>query len=157
MNKEWSRREFVKSGLATAASLGLVGLLYRGQARAEGYGDYGSGGAETPKVNRIKDPSNLSLAEKKHSPLIEVEGPVRAGEPVRVTVRVGRSEHPMETKHWIKWIELYAGEERIARADLEPVLSRPVVTFTVVLPPAATLRAREECNLHGVWEETLQL
>ncbi|MDH7499194.1 MAG: class II SORL domain-containing protein [candidate division NC10 bacterium] len=155
MNKEWSRRDFMKSGVA-AASLSLVGLLAESKARAEGYGDYGSseGGAKT---NRIKDPANLTLSEKKHSPFIQVDGPIKAGEPVKVTVSVGRLMHPMEAKHWIKWIELYAGENKIARVDLEPEVSRPVVTFMVVLSGPTTLKALEECNLHGIWEESLQV
>jgi len=154
MKKEWSRRDFMKSGVAAAASLSLVGLL-ADKARAEGYGDYES--SEGAKINRIKDPANLTPAEKKHSPLIQLDGSIKAGEPVKVTVSVGRAMHPMEAKHWIKWIELYAGETKIARADLEPEVSRPVVTFMVVLSGPTTLKALEECNLHGVWEETLQV
>jgi superoxide reductase len=157
MRKEWSRRDFMKSGVAAAASLGLVGLLSDTKAQAEGYSDYGSSGGGGAEVIRIKDPANLTPAEKKHSPLIQVDGPIKPGEPGKVTVSVGRAMHPMETKHWIKWIELYAGEAKIARVDLEPELSRPVVTFTVVLSGPTTLRALEECNLHGVWEETLQV
>jgi superoxide reductase len=157
MKKEWSRREFVKSGVAAAASLGLAGLLTDTKARAEGYGDYGSSEEAATNIQRIKDPANLTPAEKKHSPLIQLDAPAKAGEPVRVTVSVGRLMHPMEAKHWIKWIELYAGEKKIARVNLEPEVSKPVVTFTVVLSGPTTLRALEECNLHGVWEEILQV
>lgn len=148
--KELSRRDFVKAGAVTVASLGLLGMLPKGSG---GYGTEESGS----QVIRIKDPANLTPAEKKHSPVIQVEGAVKAGEPTKVMVSVGRLMHPMEAKHWIKWIELYAGEQKIARAELEPGVSRPVVTFTVVLSGPTTLRALEECNLHGIWEETVQV
>jgi len=157
MKKEWSRRDFMKSGVATAVSLGVIGLLTDMNAQAEGYGGYGSSEESPPAIQKIKDPANLTPTEKKHSPLIQLDGSAKAGETVKVTVSVGRLMHPMESKHWIKWIELYAGDKKIARVNLEPEVSRPVVTFTVVLPGATTLRALEECNLHGVWEDTLQV
>ena len=154
--KELNRRDFLKAGIATTASLGLLGVMTTaGKVQAAGYGDYGT--EEESKVQKIKDPANLTPAEKKHSPLIQVEGPVKAGEPVKVTVSVGRSMHPMEVKHHITWIELYAQDKKIARVDLVPEVSRPVVTFMVVLSGPTTLRAVEECNLHGVWEETLEV
>jgi superoxide reductase len=93
----------------------------------------------------------------KHSPKITVEGPVKSGDPTKVMVAVGRAMHPMEAKHHIMWIELYAGEQKVARVELEPEVSKPVVTFMVVLSGPTTLRAREECNLHGVWEEALEV
>jgi len=153
--KELSRRDFMKAGVATAASLGLTGVLGSSKSWGEGYGsDEGAGGKP---IQRIKDPANLTPAEKKHSPLIQVQGPVKAGEPTKVTVSVGRLMHPMEAKHHIMWVELYAGDEKIARLDIEPEVSRPVATFTAVLLKPTTLRALEECNLHGVWEETLEV
>ena len=151
--KELNRRDFLKAGIATTASLGLLGVM---TARAAGYGDYGTEESES-KIQKIKDPANLTPAEKKHSPLIQVEGPVKPGEPVKVTVSVGRAMHPMEGKHHINWIELYARDQKIARVELVPEVSRPVVSFMVVLAGPTTLRAVEECNLHGVWEEALEV
>jgi len=156
--KELSRRDLLKAGVATAASLGLAGVLGNSKSWG-GYGsDYGSDESAGGKpVQKIKDPANLTPAETKHSPKIVVEGPVKTGDPTKVTVAVGRAMHPMEAKHHIMWIELYAGEQKVARVDLEPVVSKPVVTFMVVLSGPTTLRAREECNLHGVWEESLEV
>ncbi len=151
--KDLSRRDFMKAGVATAASLGLVGVL--GGSKSWGYGDDESAGGKP--IQKIKDPQNLTPAEMKHSPKITVEGPVKAGEPAKVTVAVGRTMHPMEAKHHINWIELYAEDQRIGRVDLVPEVSRPVVTFTAVLLKPTTLRALEECNLHGVWEESLEV
>jgi superoxide reductase len=151
--KELSRRDLLKAGVATAASLGLVGVL--GGSKSWGYGDDESAGGKP--IQKIKDPQNLTPLEMKHSPKITVEGPVKSGEPTKVMVAVGRTMHPMEVKHHIMWIELYAGEQKVARVELEPEVSKPVVSFAVVLSGPTTLRAREECNLHGVWEETLEV
>jgi superoxide reductase len=154
--KDLSRRDFMKAGVATAASMGLIGIL--GRTKSWAYYDYETSSEEGgKKIQRIKDPANLTPLEMKHSPKITVEGPVKAGEPAKVTVAVGRAVHPMEAKHHIDWIELYAGDQRIARVDLVPEVSKPVVTFMVVLSGPTTLRALEECNLHGVWEETLEV
>ena len=154
--KDLSRRDFMKAGVATAASLGLVGVL--GGSKSWGYYDYETSSEEGgKKIQRIKDPANLTPAEMKHSPKITVDGPVKAGEPAKVTVAIGRAMHPMEAKHHINWIELYAGDQKIARVELVPEVSKPVVTIMVVLSGPTTLRALEECNLHGVWEETLEV
>ena len=153
--KDLSRRDFMKAGVVTASSLGLVGILGSSKSWGQAYGSDESAGGKP--VQKIKDPQNLTPAEKKHSPLIQVQGPVKAGEPAKVTVAVGRLMHPMEAKHHIMWIELYAEDQKIGRVDLEPEVSRPVVTFTAVLLKPTTLRALEECNLHGVWEESLEV
>jgi superoxide reductase len=148
--KELSRRDFVKVGVATAASFGLIEAL--GNSKSWGKSEYGEKGKP---IHRIKDPANLNPLEMKHSPKITVEPPVNAGDPTKVTVAVGRTMHPMEVKHHIKWIALYAGDKKVAHVNLEPVISKPVVTFLVVLSGPTTLRALEECNIHGVWEESL--
>jgi superoxide reductase len=151
--KESSRRDFVKVGMATAASIGLIGAL----KTSKSWGQYGSEEKGDNPIHKIKDPGKLTPMEMKHSPKITVEGPVKAGEATKVTVAVGRTMHPMEEKHHIKWIELYEGDKKVARVDLEPEVSMPLVTFMVVLSGPTTLRALEECNLHGVWEESLKV
>ncbi|MBI5136784.1 MAG: desulfoferrodoxin [Nitrospirae bacterium] len=76
-----------------------------------------------------------------HTPVITAPATVKAGEPFDVTVTIGATPHPSETGHFVRYIALYAGEVELARADLTPTLTRPRVTFTVVLEQPATLRA----------------
>ena len=107
------------------------------------------------QINHAKDPNNMTILEKEHVPGITVNGPIKAGQPVNVTVTIGEYIlHPSMHEHFIQWIELYNGPLQLAHVDLVPATTKPEVTFTVVLNNSTTLRALENCNLHGTWENT---
>lgn len=84
--------------------------------------------------------NTVDAAKEKHVPVIEkVDGGVK--------VKVGSVAHPMEEKHYIQWIEIIA--DGIAyRKFLNPG-DTPEATFSV---DAASITAREYCNLHGLWK-----
>jgi superoxide reductase len=105
-------------------------------------------------VNEPRDPNNLSDLEKKHLPAIDAPDRVGAGECVEVAVEVGRLlPHPNEHKHFIQFVDLYADETFLARADFASVKACPKVTFCVALEgPADELRAYAHCNMHGTWK-----
>ena len=77
---------------------------------------------------------------EKHIPVIEktVNG---------YKVKVGSVSHPMETEHYIQWIELIA-DGIILRKHLNPG-EAPEAEFCV---KAEIVMAREYCNLHGLWK-----
>jgi len=77
---------------------------------------------------------------EKHRPIIEKS---TAG----VIVRVGSAPHPMESEHYIEWIEIIT-EHRVYRKALEPGVE-PVAEFSV---DAINISARAYCNLHGLWK-----
>lgn len=78
---------------------------------------------------------------EKHVPFIE-----RTDQGVRV--RVGQNAaHPMETEHYIQWIELVA-DGKAYRQFLEPG-DAPEAVFAIV---ADEVSAREYCNVHGLWK-----
>ena len=108
------------------------------------------------KLNKSADWTNLTIMDKKHTPIIEAPPKVKANEPFAVKIKVGGIdgvEHPNTLSHWINWVALYAGERLIARIEFAPELSDGyVVTIKITLSASATLRAQEFCNLHGVWE-----
>ena len=108
------------------------------------------------KLNKPTDWTNLTVMDKKHTPIIEAPAKVKANEPFAVKIKVGGIdgvEHPNTLSHWINWVALYAGERLIARTEFGAELSDGyVVTINVTLKESATLRAQEFCNLHGVWE-----
>lgn len=107
------------------------------------------------QINRAKDPANLTPLEQAHVPGINITGTPVAGQPVKVTVRVGEGHmHPSTHDHFIQWVELYSGDLLLGRVDLSPATSKPEVTFTVVLDNPAMLKARQNCNLHGTWENS---
>ncbi|WBW95530.1 desulfoferrodoxin [Oceanirhabdus sp. W0125-5] len=67
-------------------------------------------------------------------------------------VRIGENQnHPMMEKHYIQWVELIVGS-RVYRKEFT-YNGTPEVTFKV--EKADKVVAREYCNLHGLWEETL--
>jgi len=84
--------------------------------------------------------NTVDAAKEKHVPVIEkVAGGVK--------VKVGYVAHPMEEKHYIEWIQIIA-DGTAYRQFLKPG-DKPEATFNV---EAATLSAREFCNLHGLWK-----
>jgi superoxide reductase len=84
--------------------------------------------------------NTVDASKEKHVPVIEktADG---------YKVKVGAIPHPMEEKHHILWIELIA-DGKAYREFLKPGQA-PEATFCV---KAATVTAREYCNLHGLWK-----
>lgn len=78
--------------------------------------------------------------QEKHVPVIEKTS-------VSVIVRVGETAHPMESEHYIEWIEVIT-EHRVYRKYLEPG-SDPQAEFFL---EAEHLTVRAHCNVHGLWK-----
>jgi len=86
--------------------------------------------------------NTTDAAKEKHVPVIE-----RSAEGIKVTV--GSVPHPMESDHYIEWIELLVDGGRAAyRAFLKPG-DKPEAFFKVQAERAV---AREYCNKHGLWK-----
>jgi len=84
--------------------------------------------------------NTVDAAKEKHVPVIEkIQGGVK--------VTVGSVAHPMEEKHYIEWIEIVA-DGKSYRQFLKPGQT-PEATFMI---EAASVSAREYCNLHGQWK-----
>lgn len=79
-------------------------------------------------------------AVEKHVPVIEQI-------PGGYKVTVGAIEHPMQSEHYIQWIELDT-EDGVMRKYLHPG-DLPTATF---MTDATNVFAREYCNLHGHWK-----
>lgn len=107
-------------------------------------------------MNRPGNAEDLNETEKKHIPLIAAPGSAKSGEPFDVNVTVGSIMHVMEPAHHIQWVDLYAGENYLARVEFTPGFTKAKATVTLVLPTPGnvTLRAVERCNIHGLWEHT---
>ncbi len=82
----------------------------------------------------------VDAAREKHVPVIEkIAGGVK--------VTVGSVAHPMEDKHYIEFIEIVA-DGKLCRKFLAPG-EAPEAFFAT---DAASVTAREHCNLHGLWQ-----
>lgn len=81
---------------------------------------------------------------EKHVPVIEkIDGGIK--------VKIGSAEHPMEEKHYIKFIEVLM-KNRVIRAELAPNQA-PEATFLVNADEVQEVR--EYCNLHGLWKANI--
>jgi superoxide reductase len=89
---------------------------------------------------KLYQENTVDAAKEKHVPVIEtIDGGFK--------VTVGSVAHPMTEEHFIEWIELLA-DGKAYRQFLKPG-DAPEAVFTI---DAATVSAREWCNLHGLWK-----
>jgi len=109
-------------------------------------------------------PPEKEMGKEKHVPMITAPPSAKAGQPFDVTVEVGKTvPHPNTVAHHIKWIQLYAKEEESQYAvqvgffDFGPTFASPKVTVPVILQKNATLYAVEHCNIHGLWDYSVDV
>ncbi len=79
--------------------------------------------------------------KEKHVPVVEEAG---GG----VKVQVGSTEHPMEDKHYIKFIEVLTAD-KVVRAELKAGM-KPAAKFNV--PRSEIVEVREYCTVHDLWK-----
>jgi superoxide reductase len=94
------------------------------------------------EMNLLEEKSADSATEK-HVPVIETI-------PGGYKVTVGSTLHPMKDEHYIEWIELVTASETLI-TFLKPG-DEPVAIFKT---DEKAIRAREYCNLHGLWKNEL--
>jgi superoxide reductase len=89
--------------------------------------------------------NSTDAATEKHVPVIE-----RTDN--GFLVKVGSNPHPMEEKHYIEWIELNI-DGSIHLARLKPG-GKPEAHFCFChsCGKPQKVKAREYCNLHGLWQ-----
>ncbi|MBN2248237.1 MAG: superoxide reductase [Coriobacteriia bacterium] len=106
-------------------------------------------------LNLVADFDAAGDFEKKHTPFIVVE---QADDGYHLSVTVGHEvAHPNQPDHWIGWIELLVGDAAVARFDLAPMVTAPVVSVVLDVEAGTVVRAIEHCNLHGLWASEVTL
>ncbi|MDP8259021.1 MAG: desulfoferrodoxin [Candidatus Aadella gelida] len=65
-----------------------------------------------------------------------------------ITIKVGSVEHPMEEKHYIKFIEVLT-KDKVLRAELKPG-QKPEAGFCVSKEDVVEIR--EYCTVHDLWK-----
>jgi len=107
---------------------------------------------------------------EKHVPVIECADTAKAGEPLAITVSVGKEiAHPNTTNHHIAWIALHyvpAGAKvsieltrcefsshgaTVEGPDKGPAYTCSTVSVSAKLAVSGTLYATAYCNIHGLW------
>ncbi len=92
------------------------------------------------KPMELLEEKTADAKTEKHVPVIEkIDGGYK--------VKVGSVPHPMQAEHFIEWIELLA-DGKAYRQFLKPG-DEPEAVFAV---KAASVSAREHCNVHGLWK-----
>jgi len=91
------------------------------------------------KPMKLYTENTVDAAKEKHVPVIEKTAN-------GYKVKVGSVAHPMEEKHYIEWIALYA-DGRVHRKYLKSG-DAPETDF---LCQATEVTAKEYCSLHGLW------
>ena len=100
-----------------------------------------------PSLVCCEQPMNLLKAKiedegkEKHVPVIEEDG---SG----IKVKVGSTAHPMEDKHYIKFIEVLTAD-KVLRAELKAGQA-PEASFCI--PKADVTGVREFCTVHMLWQ-----
>jgi superoxide reductase len=84
------------------------------------------------------------LSVKKESSLITEQPTAEA------VVRIGKKLHPMEEKHFIRYMDCYSDDKYIARIFLT-IGVEPAAGF-FVKKPGSKIRIVSWCNLHGYWQ-----
>jgi superoxide reductase len=83
----------------------------------------------------------VEASAEKHVPVVE-----KVSEGIKV--KVGSVAHPMEEKHFIRFIEVLTNNQ-VLRAELKPN-EAPEAVFMV--NAAEVLEVREYCTIHGLWK-----
>ena len=102
--------------------------------------------------------------KEKHVPEIEIirgHGQAKAD---FVRVVVGKEvPHPNTVEHHIEWVELYGITKEgrtidLGRMNFEPVFTEPTATFHVKnIDDFKAFCALEYCNIHGVWQNCIEV
>ena len=106
---------------------------------------------------------------EKHVPAIIAPESFEAGESIKIKAHVGEEiAHPNTLEHNIKWIKLFfvpegaklaveLGSYEFAAHGESEIFAEPSVEVSVKLPKSGKLYALSYCNIHGLWENELEV
>lgn len=107
--------------------------------------------------------SKDSEGKEKHVPVIEIDkGKGVSGADI-VRVIVGKEvPHPNTIEHHIGWIELFGIKKDgqvidLGKCDFAPIYTNPNIRLQVPVAEFKSFCALAYCNVHGVWENCLDI
>jgi superoxide reductase len=71
-----------------------------------------------------------------------------------VIVTIGKVMHPIEEKHYIRFIDAYQNDKFIARMELTPLSVYPIACFHLK-EAGGKITIVENCNIHGYWKAVI--
>ena len=105
--------------------------------------------------------SQEAEGKEKHVPAIEVGKGERGADIVHVVV--GKEvPHPNTIEHHIAWIQLFGVKKDgqvidLGRAALAPSYTNPNIRFQVPVAEFKSFCALAYCNIHGLWENCVEI
>jgi superoxide reductase len=113
---------------------------------------------------------------EKHVPVIDAPGKAKKGEPVKVTVSIGKQvAHHNTTEHHIVWIEVFflpqdekfpyhlgrfeflAHGSSVQGPNTSSIYTHPEITGTFMTEKPGMIYAYSYCNIHGLWSNSQEL
>jgi len=98
-------------------------------------------------------------AEIKHIPDVTVNkscGLIPEEGCTDIIVRIGRTLHPMEEKHFIQFVDCYLDDVYVGRAEFAPKGTYPAACFHLK-HNSGKVTVTENCNIHGYWKTDVTL
>jgi superoxide reductase len=181
-NESMGRRSFLEASTMAAALLASGGLFRATAVEKQkgavsifvcsvcGHVEFGAAPASCPVCHSSQDQFKRNDSVFKEAAAQSAELPVKHIPEISVTrssklinevptkdvsVRIGKSLHPMEEAHHIQWIDCYVDNRYISRTLLTPG-SHPAVSYYPAIN-GAKIRIVEHCNLHGHWQAEMSL
>ncbi|MEW6516186.1 MAG: desulfoferrodoxin family protein [candidate division FCPU426 bacterium] len=68
-----------------------------------------------------------------------------------IQIKVGSVPHPMQSDHWIQWIDVYLDKKLQARYQIYSANLQAAVGVHLKSDQHGTLTVIEHCNIHGSW------
>ncbi|HHE04978.1 MAG TPA: Neelaredoxin [candidate division WOR-3 bacterium] len=105
---------------------------------------------------------NLGKEGKRHKPIIKAPPAVKAGENFEIKIKIGEKPHPNTFEHHIRWIQIFVKPENrpmIYGGNFEfgPNVLVPEITLKMCLDRTSTIYTLSYCNIHGVWENSIEI
>ncbi len=107
--------------------------------------------------------SGESEGKEKHVPELEIcKGDGKGGKDL-VRIIVGKTvAHPNTIEHHIAWAQLVGVKQNgmvidLGKANFSPSYTEPSADFHVNLGDFKSIVATSYCNIHGLWENSLDL
>ena len=98
-------------------------------------------------------------AEVKHVPSVQVNkacGLIPETGCTDILIRIGKTLHPMEEKHFIQFIDFYRDFKFIVRIHLTPNGVQPAACVHLK-ESTGSISVVENCNIHGYWKTDVKL
>ena len=97
-------------------------------------------------MNKLCEQNDEEEMQEKHKPVITIEDQ-------RVTIRVGKVPHPMISEHHIEFIEAISLDGKYLKRKYLDIDEAPELSC---ICSSNKMKARELCNIHGLWIDSLE-